>query len=485
MKKLSNIEESHWSDMNRRSQGILKRKEEDVNILDLEGLHSYIRNTYDYTTPLDIYILPIIPGARKEPELFIALTHCKHEDRSLYYKENNSVFMIYDDVNALNCMDLLSQKYNAFYKRGSKYTKSMVYISPKDNSKKIDNKFFLEVLDYILMNIKNPYLTKKKNVNESHWSEMNRRSQGMAVRKEDDINLMDALTFCDYLNKIYRTESESCIKTYTFNYENEKPIYTIVIDLYANERGFLNQLYYDNKHIDIKQSALKEIGCEKEFNDAFLTKNYTDNYGVNNIEVFPKDGNKKVTNKFVIEVIDFLLDKIDVPLEAQIEKIGDLKESHWSEMNRRSQGTVKRKEDNVNLLDFDQFYKYLNNRYKPCYTNQNINRVTGSLNYIDVPLLCGRTISHLTIYENQQIKSYIWIKDVDLYPEVIDTLNLNYDITIDDVEKGWKTIFIYTKGKRNQDEKHANSFYVQLIDYILDMDKPEQLKNMLERRVNE
>jgi hypothetical protein len=313
---------------------------------------------------------------------------------------------------------------------------------------------------------------------------MNRRSQGMAVRKEDDINLMDAQSFCDYLNKIYRTESESCIKTYTFNYENEKPIYTIVIDLYADERGFLNQLYYDNKHIDIKQSALKEIGCEKEFNDAFLTKNYTDNYGVNNIEVFPKDRNKKVTNKFVIEVIDFLLDKIDVPLEAQIEKIGDLKESHWSEMNRRSQGTVKRKEDDVNLLDFDQFYKYLNNRYKSCF-GQYIEFKRGSLQCISIPILGGENVSRLIIYGDPQIKSYIFIKDIDLCPELINGLKLNYDISIEDIEKGWKYIYIYQKGKMDQYEQRTNSFYVQLIDYILDMDKPEELKNMLERRVNE
>ena len=448
--------------MNRRSQGILKRKEDNVNILDLESLYSYIRNTYDYTDPLIMFVLPVISGVRKEPALFITLTNCKHNDRNLYYKENDSVFMTYDDVNALNCMDLLSKKYNAFYKRGSKYTKSMVYISPKDNSKKIDNRFFLEVLDYILMNIKNPCLTKKKNVNESHWSEMNRRSQGIVVRKEDDIDLMDVPSFCDYLNKIYRTESESCIKTYTFNYEDEKPIYTIVIDLYANERGVLNQLYYDNEHIDIRQSALKEIGCEKEFNDAFLTKNYMDSYGVINIEVFPKDRNRKVTNKFVIEVIDFLLDKIDVPLEAQIEKIGDLKESHWSEMNRRSQGITVRKEDELDSLSGEDMVSYilkhyiiLSGMYQPRLEDKNT-LVIPIINWNKSKVM--RVTNYLFYeYDKNRISTTY---DLYSYKPFVQMIKSNFFTSpYDD-----SSMEILPKNKH----KASNRFLVELIDFIID-----------------
>ena len=168
-----------------------------------------------------------------------------------------------------------------------------------------------------------------------------------------------------------------------------------------------------------------------------------------------------------------------------MKKLSKITESIWSDMQDRGSGDMIKKEDDIDLLDFDQFYEYLNNRYQTCYTNQNIDRITGSLNYIAVPLLCGRSISQLAIYKDPRIKPYIFMKDVDLYPELLNTFSLNYDITIDDVEKGWKSIYIYTKGKRNQDEKHPNSFYVQLIDYILDMDKPEQLKNMLKRNVNE
>jgi hypothetical protein len=40
-----------------------------------------------------------------------------------------------------------------------------------------------------------------------------------------------------------------------------------------------------------------------------------------------------------------------------------IKESYWSEMNRRSQGVKMRREDDVNNLDNEDFYEYLKRRY--------------------------------------------------------------------------------------------------------------------------
>ena len=41
-----------------------------------------------------------------------------------------------------------------------------------------------------------------------------------------------------------------------------------------------------------------------------------------------------------------------------------IEESIWSDMQDRSTGEVVRKEDDVNNLDFDEFYTYIKNRYK-------------------------------------------------------------------------------------------------------------------------
>jgi hypothetical protein len=223
--------------------------------------------------------------------------------------------MIYDDVNALNCMDLLSQKYNAFYKRGSKYTKSMVYISPKDNSKKIDNKFFLEVLDYILMNIKNPYLTKKKNVNESHWSEMNRRSQGIVQRREDDyVNRYTLNDFVEFLRDTYLTNIRS------YRVRNFPADHIIEIPLWEEPNLDFEYVYMSLKYND--SGKITSISFFKSFFDRYIEmiedmKLFIsfggDKYIFNRdlSEIFPKfPQSKYIRYSDCIEIIDAFLDNV-------------------------------------------------------------------------------------------------------------------------------------------------------------------------------
>ena len=51
MRKLSEITESIWSDMQDRSAGDTIRKEDDVNLLDSDGLYDYINKHYKRITP--------------------------------------------------------------------------------------------------------------------------------------------------------------------------------------------------------------------------------------------------------------------------------------------------------------------------------------------------------------------------------------------------------------------------------------------------
>ena len=46
MMKLSEICESHWSEMNRRSQGITRRKEEDLESFNRSGFFEYLKSRY-------------------------------------------------------------------------------------------------------------------------------------------------------------------------------------------------------------------------------------------------------------------------------------------------------------------------------------------------------------------------------------------------------------------------------------------------------
>ena len=88
-----------------------------------------------------------------------------------------------------------------------RYNNKIYYIKPKDGSK-ITNKFFLEIIDFILDVIKdddNIYqvIFKKKHINESIWSDIQDRSMGKTVRKEDDINVLDCDELYDYIYSLY------------------------------------------------------------------------------------------------------------------------------------------------------------------------------------------------------------------------------------------------------------------------------------------
>ena len=51
MRKLSEITESIWSDMQDRSAGEEIRKEDDINLLDSDGLYDYINKNYKRIAP--------------------------------------------------------------------------------------------------------------------------------------------------------------------------------------------------------------------------------------------------------------------------------------------------------------------------------------------------------------------------------------------------------------------------------------------------
>ena len=448
-KELKRVNESIWTNINKRSEGNLNRKEDDVNLLDIDGLYDYIKSRYENR----VFYL--------DKDWYYDICVDILSNVSLIAKpiSNNSksklrhILLSWSRVRIrMSLFDKLSEFFNV-----ENINPNRRIITEKDGT--CTNKTFIKLIDFFLENIDNIL------IKESIWSNINKRSEGNLERKEDDVNNLDYIGFYDYLLDKYK----------------DKVDYIDYIDSLKGSASHVRVNVVDGLELSINYSNNKIynilINCSNgvSFNPDTISEYLKAGELHSNVyEVVEKNG--EIFNSTFLKLIDFFIHNIDVL---------EISESIWSNINKRSEGNLNRKEDDIDHLDFEQFYEYLNSRYHSCYVNQDIKLTTGSLDFIDVPLFCGRTISHLAIYKNQQIKPYIFIRSVDLYPEFIITLKLNYDITIDDVEKGWKSIYIYQKGKRDQDEQNTNSFYVQLIDYILDMDKPEQLKNMLERNVNE
>ena len=77
-------------------------------------------------------------------------------------------------------------------------------ISPSDGSE-CTNRFYVDVINFIIENgDENMLLMKKKHINESIWSDMQDRSAGEIVRREDDVNLLDRDGLYDYIYALYK-----------------------------------------------------------------------------------------------------------------------------------------------------------------------------------------------------------------------------------------------------------------------------------------
>ena len=151
-------------------------------------------------------------------------------------------------------------------------------------------------------------MRKLSEITESIWSDMQDRSAGEEIRKEDDINLLDSDGLYDYINKHYKRIAPFAFITNTggmlsvpiirgtvhncvwYSPESEIKAVSIGDGMISQVDGLLN-LLYDN-------FSIKEINGEN--NDGKYTTLYW---------VSPKDGSE-VTNKFFIDVIDFLLENI-------------------------------------------------------------------------------------------------------------------------------------------------------------------------------
>ena len=173
-----NVNESIWSDIQDRSSGETKRKEDDVNLLDYDGLYDYIKSKYSgklYYIDKDYF------GQGGE-------TMCVDpiENISLYLKrlKDGSLKEILLSWVRVNIYHPFLLKLEERFSVSSPDVKRRV-ITEKDGS--CTNQTYIDVIDFFLEHIDNIV------VNESIWSDIQDRSSGDVVRKEDEMNDDDFL----------------------------------------------------------------------------------------------------------------------------------------------------------------------------------------------------------------------------------------------------------------------------------------------------
>ena len=146
MRKLS---ESIWSDIQDRSAGDTVRKEDDINLLDSNGLYDYINKHYKRIAPFAF--ITNIGGMLSVPIIRGTVHNC------VWYSPESEIKAVSIGDGMISQVDgLLNLLYDNFSikeingKHDDEYT--LYWISPKDGSE-VTNKFFIDVIDFLLENI--------------------------------------------------------------------------------------------------------------------------------------------------------------------------------------------------------------------------------------------------------------------------------------------------------------------------------------------
>ena len=165
----------------------------------------------------------------------------------------------------------------------------------------------------------------KTYIGESVWGDIRKRGNGTDVKREDDVNLLDRDGLVEYLRKNYKCKDRLTIIPTIANGG------CINICLYEDEEGYNVFLIYDN----ISGDSILEISSSFKENAEWIYKDMVDHYTLTSREEYDVDGHPLSTtkvepngcryitidNKFFLNVLDFIIDRVHEPLTKDIDKL--------------------------------------------------------------------------------------------------------------------------------------------------------------------
>ena len=311
MKKFSNITESIWSDIQDRSSGEITRKEDDVNLLDRNGFYEYMQEHYgkkikDINVRLDNYWGEGLNVHTRIKQVNLCI------DSFYDKKENITHLRIYPyDEEKTTLADIepptLKKRFKVTH---SEYLNYADNITEKDDT--CTNQTYVDLVELILDHF---------SLKESVWSDIQDRSSGEAVRKEDDINNLEPKELYEYIKKYYeiipkyKDQIEFCKKNNSFigNIESIKvpifyyPGYPLKLSIFFNYSNQPTQTEITMEYSGYVKDFLKEM--EQKFS---VTVKEVDRYShsYDYIIYFTPKGGEDITNRFYLEVLDTIFNYI-------------------------------------------------------------------------------------------------------------------------------------------------------------------------------
>ena len=165
---MRSVKESIWSDMQERGTGDIVKSEDDINLFDIDALYDYIMLHYEGKDENDIayqmasrirysIVICVLDGHRNLHDfvnLYYTLKPDSNDEKQVAILPD--VEQKYPDV-----YQALKQKYDIYYTvEYNNRRQTLLGIAPKDGGEQ-SNRFFLEVLDFII-GLNNEYTEVKK-----------------------------------------------------------------------------------------------------------------------------------------------------------------------------------------------------------------------------------------------------------------------------------------------------------------------------------
>ena len=306
MRKLS---ESLWSEIQDRSAGDTVRKEDDISLLDNEGLYDYIKSKYESRIPNFNVDMGYYTNKSSNEKNLLIQPYGRWKPLMLYVFYNDGkigeICTHFDKFKRWN-FNILKQKYLLIPDRHYDECNYNFKISEKDGT--ITNHTVIGIIDILVED-------KSKILLESIWSDIQDRSMGKTVRKEDSIDHLNYEEFFVYLTEHYQPKSKK---------DNEKIggrtsiLATDIIEIFIPIESIDDKLKGLQINMSKKYNSIVLIAASPALFNKYvnLEKMLSNNYTLNDSRYLePK---KKPTNQTVVDLIDIFIDVVDNPILEKI-----------------------------------------------------------------------------------------------------------------------------------------------------------------------
>ena len=306
MRKLS---ESLWSEIQDRSCGKTVRKEDDISLLDNEGLYDYIKSKYESRIPNFNVDMGYYTNKSSNEKNLLIQPYGRWKPLMLYVFYNDGkigeICTHFDKFKRWN-FNILKQKYLLIPDRHYDECNYNFKISEKDGT--ITNHTVIGIIDILVED-------KSKILLESIWSDIQDRSAGETVRKEDSIDHLDYEEFFVYLTEHYQPKSKKDIDKIG---GRTSILATDIIEIFIPIESIDDKLKGLQINMSKKYNSIVLIAASPALFNKYvnLEKMLSNNYTLNDSRYLePK---KKPTNQTVVDLIDMFLDVVDKPILEKI-----------------------------------------------------------------------------------------------------------------------------------------------------------------------